>query len=414
MAQVQQATLTLPLALALAPTLTPTLTQTLTPTRNQVRKDVDTQARREEDLRRQLERHDDDLVRARAATEDAKAQASMQTRVAEELRSALDHAERAFFAEKASLEASLEQERARRKAESEAHARRVAGWDRKLSDFQAAATSSVMDIRVYINNEPIFQALKAGLEREEKLLNAFGVQTQRAAASRATDEVVQLNQRVSDLQRVSAECVAAQTKAAAEVATLCDEAQKAKLHALRTQLAELQHEAARRQVLVEERERWAEEAVQLERRLFQDALLRVQGVHMVGQREVLQDMVSSRTRSVLLLERNVAIRELLGKRGRAAWVRRVVDAVYRAWKDLYVTGKAQRVAASHQLHVRERVERAMREERQQHGVQLAQLDAAMGELRRELTRAREVEATEARRREHEDGLRIEALQKEVP
>ena len=43
-------------------------------------------------------------------------------------------------------------------------------------------------------------------------------------------------------------------------------------------------------------------------------------------------MVSSRTRSVLLLERNVAIRELLGKRGRAAWVRRIVDAVYRAWK----------------------------------------------------------------------------------
>ena len=47
------------------------------------------QARREEDLRRQLERHDDDLVRARAATEDAKAQASMQTRVAEELKTAL-------------------------------------------------------------------------------------------------------------------------------------------------------------------------------------------------------------------------------------------------------------------------------------------------------------------------------------
>ena len=52
----------------------------------QVQKDVYSQARREKDLRRQLERHDDDLVRARAATEDAKAQASMQTRVAEELK----------------------------------------------------------------------------------------------------------------------------------------------------------------------------------------------------------------------------------------------------------------------------------------------------------------------------------------
>ena len=110
-----------------------------------------------------------------------------------------------------------------------------------------------------------------------------------AATQRATDEIVQLNQRVSDLQRVSAECVAAQTKAAADIATLCDEAQKAKLHALRTQLSELQQEAARKQVLVEERERWAEEAVEAERRLFQDALLRVQGAHMVGQREVLQD-----------------------------------------------------------------------------------------------------------------------------
>ena len=42
-------------------------------------------------------------------------------------------------------------------AEAEAHASRVVGWDRKLADFQAAATSSVMDIRVYINNDPIFQ-----------------------------------------------------------------------------------------------------------------------------------------------------------------------------------------------------------------------------------------------------------------
>ena len=55
----------------------------------QVCKDVDAQARREQDLRRQLERHDDDLVRARAGAEDAKAQASMQTRVAEELNTAL-------------------------------------------------------------------------------------------------------------------------------------------------------------------------------------------------------------------------------------------------------------------------------------------------------------------------------------
>ena len=198
------------------------------------------QARREEDLRRQLERHDDDLVRARAATEDAKAQASMQTRVAEELKTALANAERAFFSERTSLEESLRRERGLRQAEAEAHASRVVGWDRKLADFQAAATSSVMDIRVYINNDPIFQALKVGLEREEKLLNAIGLQTQRAATQRATDEIVQLNQRVSDLQRVSAECVAAQTKAAADIATLCDEAQKAKLHALRTQLSELQ------------------------------------------------------------------------------------------------------------------------------------------------------------------------------
>ena len=72
-----------------------------------------------------------------------------------------------------------------------------------------------MDIRVYINNDPIFQALKVGLDREEKLLNSIGLQTQRAATRRATDEVVHLNQRVSDLQRVSAECVAAQNKAAA-------------------------------------------------------------------------------------------------------------------------------------------------------------------------------------------------------
>ena len=38
----------------------------------QVQKDGYEQARREEELRRRLERHDDDLVRARAATEAAR------------------------------------------------------------------------------------------------------------------------------------------------------------------------------------------------------------------------------------------------------------------------------------------------------------------------------------------------------
>ena len=170
-----------------------------------------------------------------------------------------------------------------------------------------------MDIRVYINNDPIFQALKVGLDREETLLNSIGLQTQRAATRRATDEVVHLNQRVSDLQRVSAECIAAQNKAAAAITALGDEGQQAKLHELRKQLAAHQQEAARRQVLVEQRERWAEEAVEVEKRLFQDALLRVQGAHMVRQREVLQDMVGSRTRSVLVLERNMA-RGMVGVR----------------------------------------------------------------------------------------------------
>ena len=337
----------------------------------------------------------------------------MQTRLAEELTAALVTAERAALSERDSLEQSLGHERELRMAEAEAHASRVAGWERKLGDFEAAATSSAMDIRVYINNEPIFRALKAGLDREAEQLSRLGLQTQRAATRRASDEVVHLNQRVSDLRRVSAECVAAQNKAAAAITALGDEGKRAQLHELRKQLAAHQQDAERRQVLVGQRERWAEEAVEVERRLFQDALLRLQGAHMVGQREVLQDMVSSRTRSVLVLERNIAIRELLGKRGRAAWARRIFDAVYRAWKDIYIKGKAQRVAADHQLHVRERVERAMREERQQHGARLAQLDEAIGELRRELTRAREAGAAEARRREREDGLRIDALQKEV-
>ena len=39
----------------------------------------------------------------------------------------------------------------------------------------------------------IFQALKVGLYREEKLLNAIGLQTHRPAARRTTDEVVHLN-----------------------------------------------------------------------------------------------------------------------------------------------------------------------------------------------------------------------------
>ena len=71
-------------------------------------------------------------MRARAATEEAKAQAAMQTRLAEELKTALVTAERAFITERTSLEESLGHERDLRKAESEAHATRVKGWDRKV------------------------------------------------------------------------------------------------------------------------------------------------------------------------------------------------------------------------------------------------------------------------------------------
>ena len=45
-----------------------------------------------------------------------------------------------------------------------------------------------------------WQALKAGLAKEELLLARLSQETQRAATVRASEEVAHLNQRVSELQ----------------------------------------------------------------------------------------------------------------------------------------------------------------------------------------------------------------------
>ena len=88
------------------------------------------------------------------------------------------------------------------------------------------------------------------------------------------------------------------------------------------------------------------------------------------------------------------------------------DTVFREWKSLYVRGRLQRAAAEHQLQLRQRVEKAMREEQ---AARLAArlLNEAMEGLRREVDAAQKKGAADGRRREREDALRIEGLQRQV-
>ena len=50
-------------------------------------------------------------------------------------------------------------------------------------------------------------------------------------------------------------------------------------------------------------------------------------------------MIASRTRATQLAERNEAIREVLGERGRVVWTRRLLSLCYHGWKDLPLVPK---------------------------------------------------------------------------
>ena len=379
----------------------------------QDRRHIKEQTIREDELLRRIDQLEDELTYARAETEDARAVATMEKASAAELREALGAAERHNSATQEDYEATLRACNEQRRAEAQAHAERIKGWKKKLDDFSEAATTAVMDIRVYVNNEPVFRALMDGLRKEEEMLQKMELQTSRAEVKQETERLAVLNGRISSLERAVEECKVAQNKAKQEILALGSHGYERQLADLRRQLAEQGEQVEHGQALVAQRERWADEQVEIEKRLFAEALQRVQAEHMVRQREALQGVVSMRARSVLVLERNHAIRELLGKRGRLAWVRRILDAVWREWKSQYIRGRQQRAAADHQLQLRQRVERAMREERQQHGAQLASLGDATEALRRELEAAQQRAAADARRREREDALRIEALQRQA-
>jgi len=379
----------------------------------QDRRHIKGQTIREDELLRRMDQLEDELTYARAETEDARAVAKMEKASSAELHEALAAAERYYSATKEDSEAALRACNEQRRAEVKAHAERITGWKKKLDDFSEAATTAVMDIRVYVNNEPVFCALMDGLRKEEEMLQKMELQTSRAEVKQETERLAVLNGRISSLDRAVEECKAAQHKAKQEIQALGSHGYERQLADFRRKLLQQGEQVEHGEALVAQRERWAEEQVEIEKRLFAETLQRVQAEHMVRQREALQDAVSMRARSVLVLERNHAIRELLGKRGRHAWVRRIIDAVWREWKSQYIRGRQQRAAADHQLQLRQRVERAMREERQQHGAQIASLGDATEALRRELEAAQQKAGADARRREREDALRIEALQRQA-
>ena len=115
-----------------------------------------------------------------------------------------------------------------------------------------------------------------------------------------------------------------------------------------------------------ERERWAEEQVEVERRLFADSLKRLEAEHLSRHREATQRMVQACSRATTLVERNEAIRTTMSKAGLAAWRRRMLLAMWRAWRDMYVRNRLARIEGDYRLRLRQRVEEEVRVERQDH------------------------------------------------
>ena len=97
-----------------------------------------------------------------------------------------------------------------------------------------------------------------------------------------------------------------QAQARAAIHALGSTGYEGRIAELKRRLAAQREELESAQALVAQRERWAEEAVEIEKRLFDEALKQVQNEHMVRQREALQGVVAIRARSVRALARRRA------------------------------------------------------------------------------------------------------------
>ena len=227
--------------------------------------------------------------------------------------------------------------------------------------------------------------MKSDLLEEERLAKSYADRVMNDNNNQDKGELGMLNSRLVGLESVVTELRQLKKVATQEARAVGAAGYDGDLQSLRKQLELLHSSAAEREELAMERERWAEEQVEVERRLFADSLRRLEAEHLSRHREATQRMVQACSRATTLVERNEAIRTTMGKAGLAAWRRRMLLAMWRAWRDMYVRNRLARIEGDYRLRLRQRVEEEVRVERQDHAEALQQVSGQAAALRVQLS-----------------------------
>ena len=347
-----------------------------------------------------------------ASVVDVTAQLAMGEQTEGELKAALQEAEREVIATRQRGEVKLAECEAQRESEARAHGERVKLWERKLDKFIEMSKDRSMDLRTFVTNDPIYKALQQGLQNEAELARSY---LERAAAhgdAQRNEEQALLNGRVSSLERANAALKDIRDAALQEARSIGAAGYEGSLSQLQHQIEVQRAACAEREELAAERERWAEEQIEIERRLFADAMGQVQSEHLQRHREATNKMVAARTRSVVLAERGEAVRQLLGDRGLQVWTRRLQSAVFRRWRDMYVRSRLARVESQYRLKLHQRVENQVREERRGHAEALNALGVQANALGTQLADVQAAARAELQRHAHEAEIELQEAKEE--
>ena len=160
---------------------------------------------------------------------------------------------------------------------------------------------------------------------------------------------------MTTLEAANTELKGLQKAAIAQIHQLGVQEYEARIAALRTELEAQRKRNDEISQLAWQRERWAEEHVENERRVFAESLRAAQLDFSRQLRDSTQSMLEARSRLVAVEDRCQAIRHVLAYRAISNWKRLALINVMRTWKELMARGRFSRQENGHQLQLRHKV-----------------------------------------------------------
>jgi len=215
-------------------------------------------------------------------------------------------------------------------------------------------------------NSGVFQSLTQSLSRELDCARQIEKQMESLQEIESLQELRTAQSRLAALERTHQSALEAREDGHVMVTKMVEDACGDRVAALGREVAASRLQLQSALALVAQRERFADEKVEAERRLFVEALKRQQADMMNELRHVHQMNVERATKAPQLLEKVASLRETLSRRSVLAWQRGLVAAVLRHWRGEVLRSSRRRLEAAHTQQLRAKVDALLGGERAAH------------------------------------------------